>query len=475
MWNGLAGELGRHVLERCPRWAIFVEGVGHCGGVQPAAGHKCTTPAAGREQNLDLHAGTWWGENLQAAASHPVDVGVASNDGIGKVVYSPHSYGPSTSWQEQFDVDSFPRNMPAIWDVQFGHLARDGIAPVVIGELGGLCDGQDAQLQQALVGYMAERSIGGFWWAVNPESGDTGGLLEDDWRAPESRKLNILSSLPSSPVPRNAERASTSSTQELASNRESSVPPEPPPPLRSPRPPCPPSPVHPPPPPYLLEVSIFATPPSFSWPPVAPARFAAQARAWLAIPPPPPSSVVGVHVTRFVGGSKAHASGWLVGMAAVPFIAIFALAWCITCLKRARRQTVSVGVAPQRAHRRPAYQKRWQRVPQVADRASSIGHKSRVFCTPGPATGNRGDAPLDALPGMRTEPPQKQGGLPALQEPRAAPQAVAQASVPAVRAQCDCGENAKPSSVLSAVAALEGLVMPGSNENVKAEMITDPW
>ena len=31
-----------------------------------------------------------------------------------------------------------------------------------------------------------------YFWCLNPDSGDTGGLLEDDWVTPVTSKLNLL-------------------------------------------------------------------------------------------------------------------------------------------------------------------------------------------------------------------------------------------------------------------------------------------
>ena len=45
------------VLGQCPRWLVFVEGVGHCMNTEGA----CTAPSA-VGQNLAVP--TWWGENV---------------------------------------------------------------------------------------------------------------------------------------------------------------------------------------------------------------------------------------------------------------------------------------------------------------------------------------------------------------------------------------------------------------------------
>ncbi len=39
-----------------------------------------------------------------------------------------------------------------------------------------------------------------FFWCLNPNSGDTGGLLEDDWVTPDNGKLTLLDRLSPNPT-----------------------------------------------------------------------------------------------------------------------------------------------------------------------------------------------------------------------------------------------------------------------------------
>lgn len=84
-WSLAAARLGNHVLSRCPRWMVFVEGVGAWPG------------AAGATQEQARTAGIWWGENLRGARQSPVRL--ARPD---KLVYSPHTWGPSVFLQPRF-------------------------------------------------------------------------------------------------------------------------------------------------------------------------------------------------------------------------------------------------------------------------------------------------------------------------------------------------------------------------------------
>ena len=113
-WGHAAERLGNHVLQGCPRWMIMVEGVGYFPG------------APGMDSG---GAGIWWGENLAGARSQPVQLNMP-----GRLVYSPHTYGPSVYMQHYFSDAAFPSNMPKLWEKRFAFLAQSNTAPVVIGE-----------------------------------------------------------------------------------------------------------------------------------------------------------------------------------------------------------------------------------------------------------------------------------------------------------------------------------------------------
>ena len=72
---------------------------------------------------------TFWGENLVGAMTAPPDIPPS------RLVYSPHVYGPTVFPQEYFKDETFPENMPGVWDTHFGALAAMG-GTVVPGEFG---------------------------------------------------------------------------------------------------------------------------------------------------------------------------------------------------------------------------------------------------------------------------------------------------------------------------------------------------
>lgn len=169
-WRDLSSEAAKRVLSVNPGVLIFVEGVGN---------HDTDNGGYG----------AFWGENLVEAEKNPLSIPQS------QLVFSPHVYGPSVAHQTYFDDPSFPKNMPAIWNKHFGYLTQKGY-PVILGEFGGRYTGKDQMWQDAVVGYMISRKMTSFfYWSLNPNSGDTGGILNDDWTTVNQGKVNLLKRL----------------------------------------------------------------------------------------------------------------------------------------------------------------------------------------------------------------------------------------------------------------------------------------
>ena len=116
-------------------------------------------------------------------------------------MFSPHSYGPSVAVQSYFSDPSYPANMPAVWDTLFGHLTAQGFT-VIPGEFGGryttsaTASQNDKLWQDSYVGYLINKGTrSSFYWCLNPNSGDTGGTLLDDWQTWNNDKLTLLQRL----------------------------------------------------------------------------------------------------------------------------------------------------------------------------------------------------------------------------------------------------------------------------------------
>lgn len=144
----------------------------------------------------------WWGGNLSAAGAHPVRLNVP-----GRLVYSPHDYPASVSTQPWFGEANYPDNLRGVWDRNWGYLFRQGIAPILIGELGTKLETTSDQLWlREMVEYLGGDLNGNgssdlaagsqgpswTWWSWNANSGDTGGILKDDWTTVQQAKLTAL-------------------------------------------------------------------------------------------------------------------------------------------------------------------------------------------------------------------------------------------------------------------------------------------
>ncbi|RKP53163.1 glycoside hydrolase family 5 [Cohnella endophytica] len=169
-WRLAAERAGNAILAANPNWLIIVEGI---------------------QQNVQGETGTyWWGGNLKGVRNYPVRLNVAN-----RVVYSPHDYGPGVSAQTWFSDPAFPNNMPALWDSYWGYISKENIAPILAGEFGGRgvdTSSQEGKWQNKLVDYIKSNDLYWTYWCLNPNSGDTGGLLMDDWLTWNAPKQTML-------------------------------------------------------------------------------------------------------------------------------------------------------------------------------------------------------------------------------------------------------------------------------------------
>ncbi len=114
----------------------------------------------------------------------------------GRLVYSAHEYPASVAYQTWFSDPTYPNNMPGIWDSFWGYLTKQGIAPVLVGEFGSkLQTTSDQQWFSSFLAYMKQNGHSWTFWSLNPDSGDTGGLLADDWQTVIQVKQDALKPL----------------------------------------------------------------------------------------------------------------------------------------------------------------------------------------------------------------------------------------------------------------------------------------
>ena len=173
-WNTAAEKAAAEVLEANSKILIFVQGIE-------------SNPTCSSSINH------WWGGNLEPFDCFPLNI---PED---KLVLSPHFYGPDVFVQPYFNDSSFPNNMVDIWETHFGYLVDRGYS-VIIGEFGGRYgnggDPRDRVWQDTLINYMDGKGMTNFfYWSWNPNSGDTGGILQDNWQDVWQDKITLLGQL----------------------------------------------------------------------------------------------------------------------------------------------------------------------------------------------------------------------------------------------------------------------------------------
>ena len=58
----------------------------------------------------------------------------------------------------------------------------------------------DEQWMTALASYIDSGGLSFAFWCLNPDSGDTGGILKDDWESVNTKKQDILQPLLAPPL-----------------------------------------------------------------------------------------------------------------------------------------------------------------------------------------------------------------------------------------------------------------------------------
>lgn len=186
-WRYAAERGAAAVLEQNPNLLIMVEG----NEVYPKFenGKDWNSPAVDYAHYDDPSAqafhGAWWGGNFRGAREYPVDLGEHQS----QLVYSPHDYGPLV-WEQEWFKKDFTRQtlLDDYWYDTWAYLIEENISPLLMGEWGGFIDeehdptGDNKKWMQILRDYMIEKRIHHTFWCFNENSGDTGGLLTNDFQ-----------------------------------------------------------------------------------------------------------------------------------------------------------------------------------------------------------------------------------------------------------------------------------------------------
>jgi len=183
-WKDAAELASAAVLAANPRLLVFVQGSnGNYDGIE--------------NSNIPMN----WGENFQPEGYKPFNI---PGD---KLVLTPHTYGPDVYVKSSFSASNFPANLAADWNTLFGQFYPAN--SVVVGEFGGYfgtgTSGQkDVVWQNAFVQYLQSKGMrNSFYWCYTPNSGGTGGILDDNLnvRLDKMALLQKLWATPPSGVP----------------------------------------------------------------------------------------------------------------------------------------------------------------------------------------------------------------------------------------------------------------------------------
>ncbi len=178
-WKYTAETAAKKVLAKNPNVLIMVEGTET---YPKKKGDYSST------DNADYYF-NWWGGNFRGAKDYPIDLGEHQD----KLVYSPHDYGPTVYQQPWFegsyDYDSL---MKDCWKDNWFFLYENKTAPLLIGEWGGFMSEPNITWMTHMRTLIKKYHLNHTFWCFNANSGDTGGLVLDDFKTWDEEKYEFV-------------------------------------------------------------------------------------------------------------------------------------------------------------------------------------------------------------------------------------------------------------------------------------------
>ena len=182
-WKRVAERAGNAVLDANPHALIIIEGI----QIYPTNIEKNDFQSTDDEDYLN----TWWGANLMAVRKYPIDFG--SPERNSQIVYSPHDYGPRVYEQPWFKGGfTYDSLMKDAWYDYWLYIQEENIAPIFVGEWGGFMEGDNLKWMEYFRQLIAEKHLHHTFWCYNANSGDTGGLVKDDFKTWDEEKYNFV-------------------------------------------------------------------------------------------------------------------------------------------------------------------------------------------------------------------------------------------------------------------------------------------
>ena len=182
-WKKVAEKAGKAVLKENPHALIVIEGI----EIYP----KDIKSNNFTSTNKEDYRITWWGGNLMGVKDYPVDFG---SETLNKqIVYSPHDYGPIVYKQPWFEKEfTFESLKKDAWDPYWLYITDEGIAPILVGEWGGFMQGDNLKWMNYMRQLIDEKKLNHTFWCFNANSGDTGGLVKDDFKTWDEEKYGLV-------------------------------------------------------------------------------------------------------------------------------------------------------------------------------------------------------------------------------------------------------------------------------------------
>ena len=182
-WKRAAERAGNVILDANPHALIVIEGI----QIYPIDILKNNYTSTDDGDYYDA----WWGGNLRAVADYPIDFGSEARNK--QVVYSPHDYGPSVYAQPWFEGGfTYQSLMDDYWYDSWLYIDDTKTAPLLIGEWGGFMTDPNLTWMTYMRQLIAEYHLNHTFWCFNANSGDTGGLVKDDFTTWDEEKYNFV-------------------------------------------------------------------------------------------------------------------------------------------------------------------------------------------------------------------------------------------------------------------------------------------
>ena len=182
-WAAVAEDTAGAILDVNPHALIVVEGI--------EAYPKDIRSNDYVSKDQDDYYTTWWGANLMGVKDRPIDLG--SEERNRQLVYSVHDYGPAVYPQPWFEggftYDSLYKDA---WHDYWLYIVEEDIAPVFIGEWGGFMQGDNLTWMTYIRQLLSEQHLNHTFWCYNANSGDTGGLVQDDFKTWDEEKYAFV-------------------------------------------------------------------------------------------------------------------------------------------------------------------------------------------------------------------------------------------------------------------------------------------